>query len=154
MFYTFPLPQGDAATLVLAVVFLIVFVVTYQALQKTKLMENPGAFVLAGCVALLSVLGLPRLTAVSPPMSSQDRVVAGDNGWIDFVLLPYGALAVALVLVILLAWLSRLLQQHGGRKAIAPGPRRSERIGAHTRIQKGDSPPAKHGSARVRRIRQ
>jgi hypothetical protein len=109
MFYVFPLPLGDAATVVLVAVFLIVFVTTYQVLKKRRLFENPGAFVLAGCVALLSVLGLLPWTAASSPASPENRPAAGHNVYVEFLLLPYAALAISILLVLLLSALGKWL---------------------------------------------
>lgn len=154
MFYVFPLPLGDAATVVLVAVFLIVFVTTYQVLKKRRLFENPGAFVLAGCVALLSVLGLLPGPAASPPASPENRPATGHDVSVEFLLLPYAALAVTLVLMILLAWISRLFQQHRARRAVEPSRPRLEHAGVHRRVPEGEPPPTRRCPLRVRQIHQ
>ncbi|MBP7052818.1 MAG: hypothetical protein KBE65_17565 [Phycisphaerae bacterium] len=150
----FPLPIGDAATIILVAVFLIVFVTTYHVLRKMRLYESPGSFVLAGCVALLSVLGLLQFTAAPPPMSPQPRPAVGHNIYIELILLPYAALAVAIVLMTLLAWISRRFRGSHRDRPVEAGRQRLDRSGVHGPKADGELTPKRRCPHRVRHIQQ
>ena len=152
--YMFPLPIGDPATIVLVAVFFIVFVTTYHVLKKMRLYESPGTFVLAGCVSLLSVLGLLQCTATPPSMSPQPKPTVGHNSYIEFILLPYAALAVAIVLTTLLAWMSRRFHRGHSRRPVEASGRTVERSWPHSRIKEGELTPKRHCLPRVRHIHQ
>lgn len=147
--YEFPSPLNDATAVVLVAVFLIVFVTAYQALKKMTLFGTPGTFVLAGCVALLSVLGLLEFTA-----TPQDRSAAGRNVNVQFILLPYAVLAVAIVLATLLAWISRRFQGRYSRRTVEANRHMLERSGPHGRIKDGELTPRRRCLPRVRHIHQ
>ncbi len=152
--YELPSPLNDAAAVVLVAVFLIVFVTAYQALKRLTLFGSPGTFVLAGCVALLSVLGLMQFTAAPPRVSPENRPVSGHNVNVDLILLPYAALAVAIVLTTLLAWISRRFRGHHSRGAIEARRHKLERSKAHSCIKEDELAPTRRCSPRVRQIHQ
>lgn len=152
--YVFPFPLGDAATAILAAVFLIVFVTTYHVLKNMRLFESAGAFVLAGCVALLSMLGMLQFTATPSPASAQPQPTVGHNIYVEFILLPYAALAVAIVLTTLLAWISRRFHRRHSHSGVEAGRQRLERPGAHGPNADGEMAPTRRRSSRVRHIHQ
>lgn len=154
MLTLFPLPIGDVATIVLMAVFLIVFVTTYHVLKKMRLYESPGSFVLAGCVALLSVLGMLQFTAAPPPVFPQPKPTVGHNIYIEFILMPYVALAVAIVLMTLLAWIFRRFQGGHSRRTIEANWQRPERSGPHGHIKDGELSPKRRCAPQVRHIQQ
>jgi hypothetical protein len=86
--------------------FIIVLVCSHKALRKTLLFGNAGGGVIAVSVALLSVVGLVRFFGLSgsrDPPSGQP----GSSGGLDFILLPYVALAFLLVPLSLLVVFKR-----------------------------------------------
>jgi len=82
-----------------AVACLLTFCVTRFVLQDHSLLRPAG--LVAACVAGLAFLGLTRT----------------NGGWVEFILLPYAALALTLLLLFLLALFGKLFARsfRGGR---------------------------------------
>ena len=78
----------------------------------TRLVKAGVNVTLAICVSLLAVMGITQ--RFSP--STSDPGVSKRGGWLDFILLPYSAMAIAMLLVLLLLLLRRIVP--GGRKAL------------------------------------
>jgi len=97
---------SDAAvTIVLIAMFVIVLVVARRALKETPLFGNGSSWVVAFCTAALSVLGLLRFLGPQEHGTRADSTPAAPGGAVDFILLPYAMLAIAILLVLLLlAW--------------------------------------------------
>ena len=82
------------------ILFLILFGVCLQVLQRLPLFQGNSAKVLAVCVALLCLLGLGR-------MFTGFKEDTSGSGW-DVILLPYAALALAILFLLILLWAARL----------------------------------------------
>lgn len=95
--------EGVLGLSVLAAVFVIVYLVTYRALEEMDV-SGGSQKTLAAIVALLSVLGLTRFT----PAPAPKEPVALDPT-LEFLLIPYAALAVVLVVLFLVVFLGRWL---------------------------------------------
>ena len=95
---------GNLATVVALCFFLVIFLVTLRALESASV-TFVSRFILAGCVSLLSVIGLV------------DLLREPDRG-IHFLLIPYSAMAISLVGAGLLAVIMTLLRVLGFGKAI------------------------------------
>jgi len=91
------------ATSLLCGVFVLVLVCSHKALKQKSLFGDAAAgWVISVCVALLAVAGLVRffgLLGSRDPPSGQ----TGSSGGLDFILLPYVALAIVLVPLSILA---------------------------------------------------
>lgn len=109
--------------LVLAVVFVILYLVIVVALRKMGPFSPMAQHVLAICVSLLAVIGFAQLLSGSGG-SKED---AGKSGWLDFVLLPYIALAIALLLALLIGLFARALSR-GPRDRETEEPRKQSRL--------------------------
>jgi len=72
--------------MILTPIFVVLVVVTFKSIRSALDYGKAGSFVLAVCVSLLSVIGMHRCLA----------------GTIEVLLLPYAALAIAILLIPLL----------------------------------------------------
>ena len=91
--------------MVLGAIFVIVFVISYRSLLEASWFGKPASVVLALCVATLSVAGLLRMGPAPSPETESTRVVFVP------IFLPYAALALALVGLLVLAVLVRLFRR-------------------------------------------
>lgn len=96
---------GQAAEVVVgAVIFVILFTVILTTLKRVAVFSNGVKVTLAVCVSLLAIIGINRSFSQTAPASSG----RGSGGWLDFLLLPYTAMAIAMLLVLLLLLLRRI----------------------------------------------
>lgn len=98
--------------LVLMAVFLIVLLVSFESLKKMSVFGQRTAFIIAICVSLLSILGLLRFmdTPKAAPQTAHNEPGFYIN--LDFILLPYVALALAIILTLLLRWFAGRYREH------------------------------------------
>lgn len=98
--------------LVLMAVFLIVLLVSFESLKKMSVFGQRTAFIVAVCVSLLSILGLVRFmeTPKAAPQTAQNEPGVYIN--LDFILLPYAAMALAIILTLLLRWIAGRPREH------------------------------------------
>ena len=97
--------------LVLTAVFLIVLAVTFEALKQMSTFGQRTSFMVAVCVSLLSILGVVGLTTVPEGGSQTTYEGHGLHVNLDFILVPYGALALAVILTLLLRWIARRFRE-------------------------------------------
>ena len=95
--------------MIFGAIFVIVFVISYRSLTEASWFGKPASAILALCVATLSVAGLVRMGPVPSTETESTRIV-----FIP-ILLPYAALALALVGLLVLAVLVRLFRRWCGR---------------------------------------
>lgn len=97
---------SDAAVVVVLIaMFAIVLIVAHRALKEMPLFGDGGSWIVAFCTAALSVLGLLRFLGPQENGVRTDRTTTAPGGMIDFIVLPYAALAIAILLMLLLlAW--------------------------------------------------
>ena len=103
--------------LVLAIIFVILYPVILVALRKMGPFPPMAQHVLAICVSLLAVIGFTQLLKGSEN--------TGKSGWLDFVLLPYIALAVALLLALLIGLVARALSRGPRDREVEEPPKQS-----------------------------
>ncbi|MHC4680124.1 MAG: hypothetical protein ACYTEK_15665 [Planctomycetota bacterium] len=101
---------------VLIAVFLIVLAVTFEALKQMSMFGQRTTFMVAVCVSLLSILGLARFTTVSQVASQTTHDGHGLHVNLDFILLPYAALALAVILTLLLRWIAGRFREQQTKK--------------------------------------
>jgi len=87
--------------MILAPIFVVLVVVTFNSIRSALDYGNAGSFVLALCVSLLSVIGMRRCLV----------------GAMDVVLVPYAALAVAILLMLFLLAIGRYVKGRRDRNA-------------------------------------
>lgn len=96
-------------SLVLLVILIVLVMVITKTIKQTGIFPNPISFALAICVSLLSVLGMVQQfggMGTAGGIAKNSETVE-PNGF-DFLLIPYTAMALAILLMLLLlaiAWL-------------------------------------------------
>lgn len=108
--------HGRFVMLVLIAVFLIVLAVTFEALKQMSMFGQSTAFMVAVCVSLLSILGLVQLTTISEVSSQTTHDGHGLHVNLDFILLPYAVLALAIILTLLLRWIAGRSREHRAKR--------------------------------------
>jgi len=92
------------------VIFTIIFVIIHKTLKQMSIFQGPAAVIVAICVSLLSVMGLSRFFVIADVAckTTENR----HDITLDFILLPYTALAFAIILVLILSFVSRISKNH------------------------------------------
>ena len=104
------------------VIFTILFVIIHRILKQMSIFQGPAVVIIAICVSLLSVMGLSRFFVIADVTSktTENR----HDITLDFILLPYTALALAIILVLLLSFVSRIFKNHRMNKSCKEIPRK------------------------------
>jgi len=87
-------------------IFTIPFVIIHKVLKQISIFQGPAVVIVAICVSLLSVIGLSRffvITDVACKTTENRRDIT-----LDFIFLPYIALALAIILLLLLLFVNRI----------------------------------------------
>jgi tellurite resistance protein TehA-like permease len=95
--------SSAVALLAGAAIWTILFVVILGVLKRACLFPRWARNVLAVCASLLSVIGMSRIFSGGPGRSDG----AGRENLLEFLLLPYAAMGIAMLLVLLLLLLRR-----------------------------------------------
>jgi len=104
----------------LAGVFIIVLVCSQRALKEMPFFCDGPTWVLAFCVAMLSVVGLVQFFGSPEQSAPAGEESKKPGGLLDFVLLPYVVLALSIVFVLLLAAIERLNRRRQARRLSKP----------------------------------
>ena len=96
---------GAVGLLVAAVISVILFVAILGVLKKAPLFSCWARYVLAVCASLLSVIGMSRIFVGATGRSGG----AGRERLLEFLLLPYTAMGIAILLVLLLLLLRKVV---------------------------------------------
>ena len=91
--------MANVELMILTLIFIVLMVVAFNSIRSALNYGNAGSFVLAACVSLLSVIGMHRCLA----------------GAMEVVLLPYAALAIAIILMPFLLCIGRYVKGRRGR---------------------------------------
>jgi hypothetical protein len=95
-------------------IFVVLFVAILMVLRQSSMFDKPTAVVLAFCVAVLCLIGMFRVVVV--PTSGVVVDAANDSRpLLNTILLPYAAMALALLLTLLYMLIAKVL---GGRERI------------------------------------
>lgn len=92
------------------VIFLILFVMIRKILKQMSMFQGPTVVIVAICVSLLSVIGLSRffvIADVTCKATANRRDIT-----LDFIFLPYTALALTIVLGLLFWFVNRISRNH------------------------------------------
>jgi predicted permease len=77
--------------IIMTPIFIILFVVILQAIKSMLDLNETSSFVLAACVSMLSIMGIVRYL----------------NDSLEVILLPYAAMAIAIILVLLISVIAK-----------------------------------------------
>ena len=96
-------------------IFTILFVIIHKTLKQISIFQGPAVVIVAICVSLLSVIGLSRFFVITDVAckTTENR----HDITLNFILLPYTALALAIILVLLLSFVSRIFKNHRMNKS-------------------------------------
>lgn len=83
--------MDNVETIILIPIFIIILLVTYKAIKSAFSFGPAGTFTMSACVSLLSVIGMSRCL----------------KGSLDVILLPYAALAVAILVLLLISFIAK-----------------------------------------------
>ncbi len=87
-------------------IFTILFVIIHKTLKQMSIFQGPTTVLVTICVSLLSVIGLSRFFVIADVAC---KTTANRHDiTLDFTLLPYTALALAIILVLLLSFVNRI----------------------------------------------
>ena len=100
--------MANTELMILMPIFVVLVVVTFNCIQPALDYGKAGAFVLAVCVSLLSVIGMRHCLA----------------GAMEVILLPYVALAVTILLVPFLLFIGKYVKGQGGHVADGGGEKK------------------------------
>ena len=117
--------------LVGATVFAILFAVILTVLRRAKVFPPRASFTLAICASLLAVIGILRALAGTENGATN----ASDGSLPDALLLPYTAMGIAVLLVLLLLLLRNVISGRG---------RALRRANRHIRSQNRQSSDGEH----------
>ena len=130
--------SGIGVMAVLCAMFVIVFVCARKAVKEMSSFSDPAGWAVAFCVALLSILGLVRFFGSPETAAAPGQAPGETSGLLDFVLLPYVALALTLILMLLLLAVGRLF--HGRESQHHWKPARSARAAAKPNLERSPKP--------------
>jgi len=102
------LSSNAVVLLALGAMFLLVLACAHKAITKMALFGNAGGWVVAVCVALLSIIGLVRFFAAPDQPARSGAEPVETSGLLDFVLLPYVVLPIAILLVLLFSMVEKV----------------------------------------------
>lgn len=121
--------------------FALLWVIIFKTVEKIPFLAGKlvGATV-ATCVSLLSVIGMLRFLGARDGTYNSAHETGGDSSNVNCILLPYAALGIAILLLALYLFVSRLLGRDKSRKSPTDTERRSESI-FHLNRGNGNKPP-------------
>ena len=95
---------SPVALLIGATLFAILFSVILTALRRAEVFPPGAGLMLAICSSLLAVIGIMRTFG-----HVQEPTGSSDSSWMDTLLLPYTAMRIAMLLVLLLIFLRKVV---------------------------------------------
>jgi hypothetical protein len=121
-------------------IFVLVWVVVHRTLKEMHFFEGKATIAtVATCVSLLSVMGMFRFLGAGVGPHSVSEEAGGHGTNLDFVLLPYAALGIAIVLLALYLSGARLLRNGKTKDSLGRAEDRTESV-FQPYSGKGDKP--------------
>ena len=102
---------GFLLVLAAGAIFVLLFATTLEVLRKMSFFNRASVVVVALCVSLLSVIGLWRFLLPSGGGHASEGKRGGPGTGFDLILLPYAALAIAILIMSLLLFVSRIFRK-------------------------------------------
>ena len=134
-------------------VFVIVLTTVHKTLQKT-LFQGRTTIVMALAVSVLCIVGMYQFLGTPGDSSSGPETGNKTNVTLNYILLPYVALAVAILLSQLLLFASKILpgeKPEAIAKSTKPKLAKPKSPGKPKKTEAGRSPAAQGGARRARR---
>ena len=102
--------------LVLASIFVILFVTILKVLKEVSFFKGNTAVIVALCVSLLSIIGLSQLVAGGNSLQEVNNNVGRTGSILEFILLLYAALGIAILLLLLLRFIAKIFRSERVKK--------------------------------------
>jgi len=97
------------------IIFVVLFVTTLKVLKQMSIFQGTTAVIVAICVSLLSAIGLSRFFVITD--ATCKTAANRCDITLDFILLPYAALALSILLILLLWLISRISRNRRDHRA-------------------------------------
>jgi len=101
--------------------------------------SKPVEAIVATCVSLLSVIGIFRFLGTGNETYNVSEKIGGDGTNFDFVLMPYAALGIIIILLFVYLFADKLLGNDKPKKSLSDAERRTESV-FQSDLGKGDRP--------------
>ena len=92
------------------VIFVLLLVITHKILKQMSIFRGTKTVIVAICVSLLSIIGLSRLFVITNANFSTTPNRCDIT--LDVIFLPYTALALTVILVLILLFINRTFRNH------------------------------------------
>jgi len=102
--------------LALVAIFAILFVVIHRFLREISFFQGITAVIVALCVSLLSIIGLSTLVAGGDGLREVNGNGSRTGGNLDFILLSYAVLGIAILLLLLLRCIDKIFRSEKVKK--------------------------------------
>jgi membrane protease YdiL (CAAX protease family) len=100
--------------LCLVAIFFILVITIYKVLQESSFFKSSAATaVIAICVSLLSVIGMIRFFVTDDTMYVVSNNSVDKHTNLDFILIPYVALGILIILMLLLKFIFKKSEKYG-----------------------------------------
>jgi len=110
-------------------IFVLVWVVVHRILKEIHFFEGLASIaIVATCVSLLPVMGMFHFLGAGVGPHSVSEKVGGEGTNLDFILLPYAALGIAIVLLALYLSGARLLRNSKPKNSLGHAEDRTESV--------------------------
>lgn len=104
--YTIVLGLTDITTLCLTAIFFILFATIYKVIQEIPFFNSQSmSALLAFAVSLLSIIGMMQLLVSGQKINTASDSSIDKNTGLDFLLVPYIALGIAVIVMMILKFL-------------------------------------------------
>lgn len=94
------------------IIFVLLFVTILNVLKQTSIFRGATAVVVAICVSLLSVIGLSQFFVITEVSCETELNRHRFNFDLDFILLPYVALALSVLLILLFRFMRMIFRNN------------------------------------------
>lgn len=128
-------------------IFAVVYAAIFASLQRSALFDRNATIAVSLCTTLLCMFGLYGIFV--RPADTNETVAGERDTGLDFLLIPYAALALVILSVLLLSFAQKVLGRRDRRSPRLETFRRKER--SHGPKECGDRP---RSSQDLRRLRQ
>lgn len=110
-------------------IFVLVWVVVHRALKEMQFFKGKATIaIVATCVSLLSVMGMFHFFGAGVGQHSVSDKASGQGTNLDFVLVPYAALGIAIVLLALYLSGAKLLRKGKSKDSLGHAEDRAESV--------------------------
>jgi hypothetical protein len=136
--------------LCLAAIFVILVITINKVLQETAFFKSAVASaVVAVCVSLLSIIGMVQLFAPGDGVNASSVDNLDKSSGFDFILLPYIALGIAIIVILLLKFILGKTDRYSSRRVNKEYPQYIEK--EHSSESNNVAQKNDHEESRIRK---